>query len=264
MSKVFTNDEFIAKLKWLVNDVPNYYHSEAGTWCNYNTRNKKFMMDCVVSIKGILWGFKADTNKAHGGGVYGSNGVADFGANAGINYCTNVSQDFSKLTRGEYLCMKGTQYSHAGIYLGNGEVFECTTTWNAKKCIISKIDSKGNRFYNGVKAKPWTYHGKLKYIEYIDTPKVDNKYTIGNYKLLYDKCIRKTPSITNNIVKAQNCTAITKKVLKNQTGRAIIKAGKTIYINNVIIVNNRVWGAYGNCWIVLANKDNTPQAIKVN
>ena len=34
--KVFTDKEFIDKLKWLVNDVPNYYHSENGTFCNYN------------------------------------------------------------------------------------------------------------------------------------------------------------------------------------------------------------------------------------
>ena len=81
MTKVFTSNEFIEKCKWLVNDVPNYYHSENGTWCNYNRSRGKFMMDCVVSIKGLLWGFKADKNKAHGGGIYLSNGVADFGAN---------------------------------------------------------------------------------------------------------------------------------------------------------------------------------------
>lgn len=164
--KVFTSKQFIEKLKWLVNDVPNSYHSENGTWCTLH--DGKWWMDCVVSIKGLLWGFKADKTKQRGGAVYLSNGVADFGANEGINYCEFVSRDFSNLTAGEYLCMKGTQYSHAGIYLGNGKVFECTTGWGARKCIISEIDSKGNRYYNGIKNVPWTYHGKLQYIDYND------------------------------------------------------------------------------------------------
>lgn len=168
---VFNNKEFIEKLKWLVNDVPNFYYSKNGTWCNYDTAKQKFMMDCVVSIKGLLWGFKADKNRSHGGAAYLSNGVVDFGANAGINYCNNASQDFSNLIPGEYLCMKGTNYGHAGIYLGNGKVFECTTGWGANKCIISDIDNQGNRSYNGVKNLKWTWHGKLKYIDYVTETK---------------------------------------------------------------------------------------------
>lgn len=168
--KVFKSKEFIDKLKWLVNDVPNYYHSENGTWCNYNSSNGKFMMDCVVSIKGLLWGFKADKNKPHGGAIYGSNGVADFGANQGINYCDGVSRDFHNLIPGEYLCMKDTPYSHAGVYIGNGKVFECTTGWGVNKCIISDIDEKGGRYYKGKRNLTWTYHGRLKYIDYSGEP----------------------------------------------------------------------------------------------
>lgn len=182
MMKVFNSNEFIEKLKWLVDIVPNYYHCENGTWCNYNSNNKKFMMDCVVSIKGLLWGFKADKNKPHGGGIYGSNGVADFSANGGIDFCTEASQDFNNLIPGEYLCMKDTNYSHAGIYLGNGKVFECTTSWRANKCIISEITPKGERIYNGVKGVPWTWHGKLKYIDYSVQPSPAPAPS-GNYKV---------------------------------------------------------------------------------
>lgn len=170
MSKVFTSEEFIKKLYWLVNDVPNYYHSQNGTFCNYNWANNKFMMDCVVSIKGLLWGFKADKNKPHGGAIYGSNGVRDFGANAGIDYCSDRSQDFRNITPGEYLCMRGTPHEHAGIYLGNGKVFECTVAWNTNKCIISDIDQYGNRSYKGVGCLKWTWHGKLQYIDYSKAP----------------------------------------------------------------------------------------------
>lgn len=177
MSKVFTRNKFIEKLKWLVNDVPNYYHSENGTWCNYNWNSNKFMMDCVVSIKGLLWGFKADKYKSHGGAVYGSNGVRDFTANGGINYCTDVSSDFSKIEPGEYMCMYGTQYSHAGVCITKatktqlGTAFECTTGWGVNRCVISQFDIRGNRYYNGVKnVASWTKFGKLIYIDYSDTP----------------------------------------------------------------------------------------------
>lgn len=170
MSKVFTSKKFIEKLKWLVNDVPNYYYSANGTWCNYNWDKGKFMMDCVVSIKGLLWGFKADKNLPHGGGQIGANGVKDFTANGGINYCTDVSSDFHNITPGEYLCMAGTGWEHAGVYLGNGKVFECTTGWGVNRCVISDIDSNGGRYYNGVRNLKWTKHGKLIYIDYTDTP----------------------------------------------------------------------------------------------
>ena len=167
--KVFTSKEFIDKLKWLVNDVPNVYHSENGTWCTKH--NGKVWLDCVVSIKGLLWGFKNDYSiNNRGGAIYGSHGVPDFGANQGINYCDGSSKDFHNLIPGEYLCMKGTPYSHAGVYIGNGKVFECTTGWGVNKCIISDIDENGGRYYKGVKNLKWTWHGRLKYIDYSGTP----------------------------------------------------------------------------------------------
>lgn len=189
MNKVFTSTEFIKKLKWLVNDVPNYYHSEADTWCRYNWNNNKFMMDCVVSIKGLLWGFKADKNAPHGGGVYLANGVADFTPDSGLDYCSGVSTDFSHLVPGEYLCMKGTGHSHAGVYIGNGKVFECTVAWGVNRCVISDIDRNGNRSYNGVRSLRWTYHGKLGYIDYSDAsePATGDKEVNVYYKVKTQK-----------------------------------------------------------------------------
>lgn len=179
MSKVFTSKEFIEKLRWLVYDVPNVYHSENGTWCTLH--NGKVWMDCVVSIKGLLWGFINDYSiNNRGGAVYESNGVADFTTNGGLDHCTEVKSTFDNLVPGEYLCMAGTQYSHAGIYLGGGDVFECTTSWGANKCIISKIDDYGNRYLNGVKDVPWTRRGKLEYIDYNVQPE-PLKYKVGDY-----------------------------------------------------------------------------------
>jgi len=177
MGKVYTSEQFIAKLKWLVNDVPNKYYS-GKLWLDYDKNDSKFRMDCVLSVKGILWGFKADKNKNRGGAIYESNDVKDFTCNGALDLCTDVSQDFTHLTAGEYLCMKGTKYNHTGIYIGNGKVFECTTGWGTKKCIISDINSKGERSYKGSKSLRWTYHGKLKYIDYTDQPQPINQVKI--------------------------------------------------------------------------------------
>lgn len=171
---VLTSKQFIEKLKWLVNNVRNKYYS--GTlWLTYDKNDSKFRMDCVLSVKGILWGFSANKNDYRGGAKYCSNGVKDFTCNGALDLCSKVSQDFSKLVPGEYLCMKGTKYNHTGIYLGDGKVFECTTGWGANKCIISNIDSKGNRSYNGKTLLKWTYHGLLNYIDYSDSPEPTKK-----------------------------------------------------------------------------------------
>lgn len=164
---VFTSNEFVDKLKWLVS-LPTNYSSQY--WSVF--RDNKWQFDCLRSVKSILWGFSADKSKSRGGTIYKSNGVADFTCNGGLNYCTEVSQNFANLVPGEYLCMKGTKHNHTGIYLGSGKVFECTTGWGTEKCIISEIDNQGNRYYHGVKnTASWTYHGKLIYIDYSDTPK---------------------------------------------------------------------------------------------
>lgn len=165
---VFTAKEFIDKLNWLTYDVPNVYYS-GSQWSKLNS-NGKWQFDCVVSIKSILWGFRADKNLSRGGTIYLSNGVADFTCNGGLNYCSDVSTDFRNLTPGEYLCMKDTKYNHSGIYLGNGKVFECTTGWGVNRCVISDISSDGTRSYNGRVNLRWTYHGKLQYIDYGEQP----------------------------------------------------------------------------------------------
>lgn len=181
MSKVFTSKQFIDKLKWLVNDVPNVYHSGKG-WSTLN-KNNKWQFDCVLSVKCILWGFKADKKLFRGGTKYESNGVEDFTCNGALDLCSDVSTDFTHLVPGEYLCMKGTKYNHTGIYLGNNQVFEDTTGWGTKKAIISNINDKGDRSYKGSKSLKWTYHGKLKYIDYSDEPQPLNQVKLLQSKL---------------------------------------------------------------------------------
>lgn len=106
--------------------------------------------DCVNMIKGILWGWNGDTSKNNGGAVYASNGVPDVSANGMINLCKNVTSDFSNIDIGEAVWMNG----HIGVYIGNGEVVECTPAWQ-NKVQITKLSQR-----------KWLKHGKLPYITY--------------------------------------------------------------------------------------------------
>lgn len=176
---IFKSNEFIDILKHIAS-LPTTYYSGGNDWSKWNGKSWNF--DCVVSIKSVLWGWDENKRKAHGGATYKSNGVPDFTCNGGLDYCTDVSRDFSNLTAGEYLCMKGTQYDHVGIYLGNGKVFEVTTAWGVNGATISDVSSKGTRSRNGSICLIWTYHGKLKWIDY-DTPAPEptRKWHLGDY-----------------------------------------------------------------------------------
>ena len=173
MSKVYTSQRFIEILKYITS-LKTIYYSGGNKWSSWNGVAWRF--DCVVSIKSVLWGWNGNKNAEHGGAKYGSNGVKDFTCNGALAYCSGVSQKFDNLVPGEYLCMKGTKYNHSGIYLGNGKVFEVTTAWGVNGATISDIDKKGIRSRKGKTCLKWTYHGKLNYIDYSDTPVNVNVY----------------------------------------------------------------------------------------
>lgn len=168
MEKIYKSKEFTDIMRHIT-QLPTEYYSGGNKWSSWDSY--RWLFDCVCSIKSVLWNWHEDKNAPHGGADYGSNGVPDFTCNGGLDYCTDVSTDFSNLVPGEYLCMKGTQYNHSGIYLGNGEVFDCTCAWGVDSAVISNIDKYGNRSRRGVPCLKWTYHGKLKWIDYSDEPK---------------------------------------------------------------------------------------------
>ena len=174
---IYKNSEFIKILKHIAN-LPTTYYSGGNDWSKWNGKSWNF--DCVVSIKSVLWGWDENKRKAHGGAVYASNGVPDFTCNDGLKYCTDVTNNFKDIIPGEYLCMKGTGYDHVGIYLGDGKVFEVTTAWGVDGATISEIDDKGNRSKDKVKCLNWTYHGKLKWIDY-NEPVPETKWKLGDY-----------------------------------------------------------------------------------
>ena len=113
--------------------------------------------DCIGLIKGVLWGWSGDYEKTYGGAKYASNGVPDISADSTIGKCLNVSTDFSNISVGEFLWMKG----HCGIYIGNGLAVESSPKWkNGVQITACNCSKKG---YN---SRYWTKHGKLPYVSY--------------------------------------------------------------------------------------------------
>ena len=107
--------------------------------------------DCIGLIKGVLWGWD------NGGAVYCSNNVPDISADSMINKCSNVSSNFSNISVGEYLWMKG----HCGIYIGNGLAVESSPKWKNGVQVTAVNCSKA-----GYNTRYWSKHGKLPYIIY--------------------------------------------------------------------------------------------------
>lgn len=124
-----------------------------------NSSSDTFGFDCVCLIKGILWGWNADTSMTYGGAKYASNNVPDVGADEIMDYCYDVSNNFSNIQVGELVHTKG----HVGIYIGNGLAVECTPIWEDGVQITAVSGMAYTDEYN---VRKWDNHGKLKFIDY--------------------------------------------------------------------------------------------------
>lgn len=151
-------NDFINELK-RVEKLPTLY--KWGTFLNkYNGRY--LLTDCSGLIKGILWGYPNN-------GKYASKGVPDYNANKIITKCKNVSTDFSKIKKGEFVWMSG----HCGVYIGNSQVIE-----SSPRCEngvqITKLSQRN-----------WKKHGFLPWVNYYedDTQVSDNTNVSGDLNL---------------------------------------------------------------------------------
>lgn len=100
---------------------------------------------------------------------------------------------------------------------------------------------------------------------YINAALPSTNWTTGKYKLLVSKAIRTSHELIDNIVKVGRCMDSVKVNLtsKNSSDQAYYKVGTIVDITEVYVDStSRVWGKLQNCWIVLCNKDGTPQATK--
>lgn len=172
MGKIMTNLDLISRMKELLNE-PNFYGSGGNKWSSWQN-GKGWYVDCTCSIKAILWGGRfipENRGKAHAGCDYKSNGVPDFTPASCVQWTGATKGNFRNLIPGEILLM--TSHSHAGLYIGNGEVIEVTPAWTGGTpgCQISKIGVNGERVKNGIRTSAsWEYHGKLPVIDYINEP----------------------------------------------------------------------------------------------
>lgn len=101
--------------------------------------------------------------------------------------------------------------------------------------------------------------------EYLDRD-LPMDWDTGKYKLIVSKAIREEHHLGDNIVLVKECRKDIKPLLtsKNPNDKAFFKIGTIRDITEIYIdKENRVWGKLTNTWIVLCNKDGTPQAIKV-
>ena len=164
------------------------------------------------------------------------------------------------------------QNKHMGIYLGNGKVIEATgAKYDGKNSKIYITYFKGDGKGCDGKRTTWTHWFKSPYLTYEIPTKEENEpskpieWTKGTYRLTVAKCIRRSHTLGSNIVKVKECTASTKKVLTstNPNADAKIKVGTDVIISGTYNENGRIWGAFGNCWIVICNIDGTPQAQKI-
>lgn len=176
-------DEFIKKAHLAVNSKTAYVQGAFGAPAtaenkeryfsntDYNRRHVKeisglsadvFMFDCVCYIKSLLWGWNANPHMRNGGAIYGTNGVPDFGTETMLNYCYDVSSDFSKLVVGEVLYMKG----HAGIYVGKFDgidyALECTPSFAGGVQFTGILNTGTSTQHPN---RRWEKHGKLQFVE---------------------------------------------------------------------------------------------------
>lgn len=101
--------------------------------------------------------------------------------------------------------------------------------------------------------------------EYIERD-LPTEWDIGRYKLIVSKAIREEHHLGDNIVLVKNCFKNIQPLLtsQNPNDKAFFKVGTIRDITEIYVdKENRVWGKLTNTWIVLCNKDGTPQAIKV-
>ncbi len=230
-----TDKELINKLKDLVDNQPNIYAlgmwgqllsesiiasktKQLPDWYNATKQaelrkqiGKKFGFDCVCMIKSTLWGWSADRSASNGGAKYASNGVADMSADSLVTdkYCTEISEDFSKIVAGEAVWIKG----HVGVYIGDGLVIECTPRWK-NGCQYTVLDNiktslSGNR-------RKWTRHGKMKFIQY-------TKGTDGSGDSDSTKSHNSTPSTSSTESSEQ--TGLTGKDNETEIFNFLVKAG---------------------------------------
>jgi hypothetical protein len=139
------------------------------------------------------------------------------------------------------------KYGHVAIYVDKNKMYD-----------------QNNKTHDNLKSGYSTIlKGSKKYYRIIQ----NEKWTSGDYELLVAKAVRKTPNCDNNkniqivgLLRSAKPYCTTKGFFD----KAHLKVGTICKIDSIYLDSTRrVWGQFGQYWIVLCNKDGTPQARKV-
>lgn len=204
MAYIFTSDEFTRRALRVANEFKTIYAKGCFGWpmipvnkrraigsYAYNAAPARqkvinaadadtFAFDCNCLIKALLWEWTGDAGKIYGGAEYKSNGVPDFTTEQMLDYCTHVSDDFTKIIPGCVLHNPG----HVGIYIGDGLAVECTARWK-DGVQITNVDNLGiSSVCNG---RTWQEHGRLQWIHYKEPEPSPAPVKLPTYELHVDQ-----------------------------------------------------------------------------
>lgn len=180
-------------------------------WSNIKRYNSNtFGFDCVNLIKGVVMGWCGDKTKKYGGVVWDTSKCPDTNANGMIKLCKKTSTDFSKIKVGAVVWISG----HVGVYIGNGEVIECTPKWK-NGVQITKLSQR-----------KWVKWGELPFIKYTaDKPNVQN--SVENVDKPKYHVVKKNENLT--VISKRYGTTVTKLVeLNNINNPDLIYVGQKI------------------------------------
>lgn len=139
-----------------------------------------------------------------------------------------------------------------------------------EKTPIGVIGNSGNSYGRHLHFEVMTGYntGRINPEPYLTRPIYRHtQWEKGTYELLVSKAIRTTPKIENNIVlvKDTKLSVRPKLTSKKPNDKAFFKVGVNVDITDIIVDSaNRVWGKLTNTYIVLCNKDGTPQAKRIS
>lgn len=148
------------------------------------------------------------------------------------------------------------EHLHFGLYSKGKNIYGDADLDPFKYCLMYPNQTIcNNEMYRKYKDK----------IKYYDDSKT---WTTGVYQLLFNKALRKTHNLTNNVYKVKECDKIIQKYLTSNkpNDKAILTTAESVNIVQLYTQGKRVWGKLNfrkPYWIVLCNLDGTPQAQKI-
>lgn len=128
-----------------------------------NTNPVSYGFDCVCLIKGILWGFIANPDLVYGGAVYESNDVPDMTIKKLAKSCKDFSTDWTLDPDPGEIVFYDKEFTHVGVYVGEGKVIESTPAW---ACGVQRTLLPDRLNPDAIPVRSWYAHGHTSYIDY--------------------------------------------------------------------------------------------------